>query len=40
MSSLKTIPSKHYLQFLSFKTTKFWLEKIHFIKKNIRIKNI
>ena len=32
----KTIPSKHYFQFLSF-----WSEKIHLIKKKIiRVKNI
>ena len=38
----KTIPSKHYLQFLSLKkkTLGFRLEKIHLIKKYIRIKNI
>ena len=37
----KTIPSKHYLQFLSLKKTLgFGLEKIHLIKKYIRIKNI
>ena len=28
----KTIPSKHYLQFLLFKENIFFLEKIHLIK--------
>ena len=37
----KSIPSKQYLQFLSFKkNTSFWLEKIHLIKKIIQTKNI
>ena len=36
-----TIPSKHHLQFLSFKKRLFLIrKKVYFINKNVRIKNI